>query len=349
MKGITRRRARLGRSLLRTIGTIALVIALGSLIWLPAARADTVSDGQADVLSCSGECSLYDQDLSAVRVVDSGGVITFTIDQYGAFASACHCYFPQVHIFTGSSSLTAPDFYTASYYLGPFPYPIGLFNYATSQADPCSAGPGHNGGASGTGLVYTITPTIVSSTEVVYSFPASAIGNPASFGWRVVEPAQSRCQTSGNPETAPLDSAPDVGTLTHGVTGGGSGGGGGSSGGAGNPGNNTPASKPKISHLKTTKKSISFTVACKAPCASVQGKGTFTAGRRSFHKSTAGQVVKGAVNLKLTIPKKANSAINKALQAGKKATAKVTVTSKSTSGAVLGTATTTVHFRRSFH
>ena len=53
MKGITWRRARLGRSLLRTIGTMALVIALGSLIWLPAARAETVSDGQGDVLSCA--------------------------------------------------------------------------------------------------------------------------------------------------------------------------------------------------------------------------------------------------------------------------------------------------------
>ena len=295
-----------------------------------------------------------------MTVDDSGGVITFTIDQYGAFTSACHCYFPQVHIFTGSSSLTAPDFYTAAYNGGPYPYPIGLFNYAVSQADPCSAGPGHYGGATGTGLAYTITPTIVSPTEVVYSFPASAIGNPASFGWRVVEPAQSRCQTQGNPETASLDSAPDVGTLTHGVTGGGSGGGGGSSGGSsgggagsggtGNGGGNgTPTSKPKISHLKATKKAISLTVTCKAPCASVQGKDTITAGRRSFHKSTAGHVVNGAVKLKLTIPKKASAAISKALQTGKKATAKVTVTSKSSSGAVLGTATTTVHFRRSFH
>src|SRR4051812_43698217 len=187
MKGITRRRARLGRSLLRTIGTMALVTALGSLIWLPAARAESVFDDQGDVLSCSGECSTYDQDLSAVTVDDSGGVITFTIDQYGAFTSACHCYFPQVHIFTGSSSLTAPDFYTAAYNGGPYPYPIGLFSYATSQADPCSAGPGHYGGAYGAGLTYIITPTIVSPTRVVYGFPASAIGNPASFGWRVVE------------------------------------------------------------------------------------------------------------------------------------------------------------------
>jgi uncharacterized membrane protein YgcG len=353
------------KGIIRAIATLTLVTALASLIWLPAAHAETVFDDQGDVLSCTGECSIYDQDLSAVTVDDSGGTITFTIDQYGAFTSGCRCFFPQVHIFTGSTTLTAPDFYIANYVGSPpNAYPMGVFDYAVSQANPCGSGPGHYGGAYGAGLTYAVTPTIVSPTEVVYSFPASAIGNPASFGWRVVEPAQSRCQTQGNPETAPLDSAPDVGMLTHGVTGGGGSGGGGSSGGSSggtsggaagsggalNPGNATlPSLKPSISHLKATKKGISLTVTCKAPCASVQGKGTFVAGRKSFHKSAAGHVANGTASLKLTISKKVKTAINKALRAGKKPAAKVTVTSKSNSGSVLGTATSTVHFRRSFH
>src|SRR4051812_21887382 len=108
MKVIARRYARPGRrSLLRAIGTATALAALASLTWLPVARAETVSEAQGDVLSCVGECSLYDQDLKQVTVSDSGGIISFTIDQYGAFTNACRCYFPQVHIFTGSTTLTA--------------------------------------------------------------------------------------------------------------------------------------------------------------------------------------------------------------------------------------------------
>src|SRR4051812_1846675 len=101
--------------LLRALATTTVLVALGSLIWLPAARAETVSDPQGDVLACAGECSLYDQDLKAVTVADSGGTISVTIDQYGAFTSGCRCFFPQVHFFTASSTLTAPDFYIATY------------------------------------------------------------------------------------------------------------------------------------------------------------------------------------------------------------------------------------------
>ena len=51
----------------------------------------------------------------------SGGQVTFAIEQYGAFtdSATCRCYFPQLHIYTGSALPANPDYYTAEWAGGP--------------------------------------------------------------------------------------------------------------------------------------------------------------------------------------------------------------------------------------
>ena len=158
----------------------------------------SATDPRGDVLPCTGECSAYDQDFRSVTVTDQAGVITFTIQQYGSFTypKVCHCYWPQVHIYLAGGPPSLPDFCTSfSAQLGPYPYPIGLFK------GPCQiTRPGGTGS-----LVQKLDPVVVDATTVKYSFPASAIGNPSPFRWRMVQ--------FGSP--SPVDWIPDTGTVTH--------------------------------------------------------------------------------------------------------------------------------------
>jgi hypothetical protein len=184
----------------------------------------TAADPRGDVLPCTGECSAYDQDFRSVTVTDQSGVITFTIQQYGAFTmpAVCHCYWPQVHIYlTEAGPPSLPDFCTSfSAQLGPYPYPIGLFS------GPCQiTRPGGFGS-----LVRRLEPTVVDATTIKYAFPASAIGNPNSFRWRVVQ--------FGSP--SPVDWVPDSGTVTHTL------GGGVEAPVVGGPAPNLPAGKVKV-------------------------------------------------------------------------------------------------------
>ena len=74
-----------------------------------ARAASSASDPSGDVLSCTGECSLYDQDLSSIALAVSGSNLVVTVTQHGLggsgpFHSALPLYWPQIDLYT-----TSPD------------------------------------------------------------------------------------------------------------------------------------------------------------------------------------------------------------------------------------------------
>src|SRR4051812_44595854 len=171
-----------------------LMVVLLLVVAAPAAATtQTVDDPAGDVQTCEGECSMYDQDLRSVTVDDGGGTISITIQQYGAFAGACNCYYPQVQFYFDSTDPAAPDYYTAAWLDSrPGSYPIGLFQTSVSQEHPCGTTPGSYGGAYGAGKVADVEVTFPDDHTINYRFPAGALPS-ASFRWRVAEPRQSRC------------------------------------------------------------------------------------------------------------------------------------------------------------
>ena len=206
------------------------MVAAPLLFGTATATAQSFDDPANDVLPCTGECSTHDQDLKGVSVSSSGGQVSFTIEQYGAFTDpmTCRCYFPQVHIYTGSALPAKPDYYTAEWTGSPpatgILRPIALFDRSVSG--PTDGPPPNScpipGGFNGAGKVADIPPVTPSATSVTYSFPLAAIGSPASFGWRIAEPAASTCRTQGNPEPNPRDVLPDTGLATYAAAGAGS-------------------------------------------------------------------------------------------------------------------------------
>ena len=195
---------------------VAGVVAGPLLFGTATASAQSYDDKANDVLPCTGECSTHDQDLKGVSVSSSGGQVSFTIEQYGAFtdSTTCRCYFPQLHIYTSSALPAKPDYYTAEWAGGP-PFgilrPIALFDRSVSG--PTNGPPPNScpipGGFNGAGLLVDFGKDLpTSATSVTYSFPLSAIGSPASFGWRIAEPAAGTCQIAGQPGAQPARRAP---------------------------------------------------------------------------------------------------------------------------------------------
>ncbi len=199
----------------RVLAFCALAVPL--LFGAANAAAQTFDDPAGDVLACSGECSTHDQDLRKVNVESSGGQVSFTIEQYGAFTDpiVCRCFFPQLHIYLGSTTLAKPDYYTAEWTGSP-PVsgptrPIALFDRSLTQTgigvNNCPIPSGFNG----VGIVGGDPFGVVNDRTITYSFDLAAIGSPGSFEWRVAEPAASTCQTQGNPEPNPRDVVPGTG------------------------------------------------------------------------------------------------------------------------------------------
>jgi hypothetical protein len=220
------------RSARRLLPLVVCALAVPLVFGTATATAQSFDDPSGDVLTCTGECSTFDQDLSGVTVESSGGQVSFTIEQYGSFtgATACRCFFPQLHIYLGSALPAKPDYYTAEWTGSPpasgIIRPIALFDRSLTQT-----GTGVNncpipGGFNGVGKLADILPAspsaTPSATSVTYAFDLAAIGNPGSFDWRIAEPAASTCQTQGNPEPNPRDVLPDSGLATYAPAGGGS-------------------------------------------------------------------------------------------------------------------------------
>lgn len=210
----------MSRNLRHLLALVVCTLAAPLLFGTATATAQSFDDPAGDVLPCTGECSTFDQDLSGVTVESSGGQVSFTIEQYGPFTGpiTCRCFFPQLHIYFGSTTPAKPDYYTAEWTGDPpatgLIRPIALFDRSLTQT-----GTGVNncpipGGFNGVGKLADIAPVTPSATSVTYTFNLAVIGNPGSFDWRIAEPAASTCQTQGNPEPNPRDVLPDVGLAT---------------------------------------------------------------------------------------------------------------------------------------
>jgi hypothetical protein len=193
------------RRLVVAVACFLIALVVGSA----GATTDTLGDPQGDVLACSGECNQNGEDLQSVTVDDAGGTLTFTIKQYdGDLSDMCGCFYPQVQIYVGSTDPRQPDFYTATWNI-PSSYSgsgVGLFDYAQAQVSPCASG--GTGGADGQGLVADVDLATPNQHTIKLAFPASAIPS-STFRWRIAEPAASRCEIEGNPESTPRDVAPD--------------------------------------------------------------------------------------------------------------------------------------------
>jgi hypothetical protein len=312
---------------LLALGASAMVASF--LFGTATAAAQTFDDPSGDVLPCTGECGTRDQDLKSVSVESSGGQVTFTVEQYGAFtdAGSCRCFFPQLHVYLGSTTLAKPDYYT-SVLTGTFPYPIGLFDRSQTQTgigvNNCPIPSGFNR----VGLVAEFNPPVTPSpTSVSYTFNLGAIGNPASFDWRVAEPGASTCQTQGNPEPNPRDVVPDTGLASFGGGGGGGGGGGAIA---------AAATAPKNQRLSGNKVVVEVEIAADE-AVTVEGSGKITVNPTYKLKPKTAEVAAGETKtLRLKPKKKAQATkITDALKQGDKATAKLTVKLTNQAGSTL--------------
>jgi len=300
----------------RRLLTLAICAVAAPLLFGTAtATAQTFDDPSGDVLGCSGECASRDQDLRSVKVESSGGQASFTIEQYGPFTDpmSCRCFYPQLYLYIGSTTLAKPDYYTAAW-TGTFPYPIALFDRSLTQTgigvNNCPIPSGFNG----VGIVGGDPLTVVNDRTITYTFDLTSIGNPGSFEWRVGEPAASTCQTQGNPEPNPRDVVPDSGVASFG---GGSGGGGGVA---------ATVTAPRSADLNGNKVVIPVDVAADEDLtANASGKVKINPTYKLKPKSA--QLAAGQTKtLKLKPKQKAQAKkIAKALKQGEKATAKVTV------------------------
>jgi hypothetical protein len=184
--------------------SIALLVALVAPASVLAA---TASDPSGDVAACTGECSLYDQDLASLDASLSGSDLVVTVHQYGTggkgpFTSASPLYWPIVELYTTNPAPTAGP--TASWYahegnfaiescVGPAGTGIGLF--VPGPTAPCAAG-----------SVGTVTQATPDANTVTYTVALSSLGSPATIGVRA-------WQTSATPAGA-VDVVPDTGLLS---------------------------------------------------------------------------------------------------------------------------------------
>lgn len=180
----------------------ATAAALAALAVAPAAALGaSASDPSGDVTACTGECSLYNQDLKTLSGVIDGGNLTVTVEQYGAFGAAAAQYWPKVEIFTTLPDPTTPpgrsftaaegDFAIDNTVPPPFVQEMALFTPAASGPRPAP--------------LASVTTTFTSTSSVVYTLPMSAIGTPSSLRLRAY-------QTSATPQGA-VDVLPDAGVL----------------------------------------------------------------------------------------------------------------------------------------
>jgi hypothetical protein len=206
-------RERASRRCIAATTTLAMLVALAISANL-AAAASSATDPQGDVLSCTGECSLYNQDLKSISVAISGGTLLITVSQYGPFTSATKYYWPAIDLYTTTPDPTKPpdlpdlDTEPADYYL-----------YKGFSSDPQKSQLIHVGPA-GWAASHQVIETSVAYTNpdastVVYSIPLADIGSPASV--------RARAWQGGTRDTGShrvVDWIPDSGVVGGGSTGG---------------------------------------------------------------------------------------------------------------------------------
>jgi hypothetical protein len=162
--------------------SVASAIAVG--VAASALGSSAVSDPRGDVLSCTGECSSYDQDLKALSLTVSGGQLLITVHQYGTsgtqgpFTQAQKLYWPQVDIYTTRPENDAPDFpylaaHPADYYVY-VGYSSGTYAMQLVHVSTGGWNAGHQ-------VVKASVPyTEPDQNSVTYKVSLADLGNPGS-------------------------------------------------------------------------------------------------------------------------------------------------------------------------
>jgi hypothetical protein len=188
-----------------------------------AGAASSASDPSGDVLSCSGECSNYDQDLSSIGLAVDGSNLVVTISQYGVdgmgpFQSALPLYWPQVDLYTTSPDPTsAPEwsFQTTQ------PIDFGIHDRFDASQVPVDRmelihfTPGTPYYSYLPPIETHVPYTFLTSSSVEYTVPLAQLGNPSGI--------RARAWQTGTGDTGShkiVDVAPDAGVVGVGTPGG---------------------------------------------------------------------------------------------------------------------------------
>jgi hypothetical protein len=209
------------------VGACCLLFALAGT----ARAASSSSDPSGDVLSCTGECSNYDQDLSSIDLAINGSNLVVTISQYGVdgmgpFQSALPLYWPQVDLYTTSPDPTAAPEWS---YQTTQPIDFGIHDRFDGSQTPVdrmelihfTAGSPYYSYLPP--IEYHVAYSFLTSSSVAYTVPLAELGNPSGIRARAWQTG------TGDPGSHKIvDVAPDSGVVGVGTPGGppsGSGGG----------------------------------------------------------------------------------------------------------------------------
>jgi hypothetical protein len=188
-----------------------------------ARAASSASDPSGDVLSCTGECSNYDQDLSSIALAVNGSNLEVTITQYGLggsgpFQSALPLYWPQIDLYTTSPDPTAgPEwsFQTTQ------PIDYGIHDRFDGSQVPVDRmelihfTPGAPYYSYLPPIETHVAYTFLTSSSVAYTVPLAELGNPSGV--------RARAWQTGTGDASShkiVDVAPDSGVVGVGTSGG---------------------------------------------------------------------------------------------------------------------------------
>lgn len=188
-----------------------------------ARAASSASDPSGDVLSCSGECSLYDQDLSSIALAMSGSNLVVTVTQYGLggsgpFQSAQPLYWPQIDLYTTSPDPTAgPEWSSQTSH--PIDYGIhdrfDINQVPVDRMELIHFTPGVPYYSYLPPIETHVAYTFLSNSSVEYSVPLADLGNPSTV--------RARAWQTGTGDASShkiVDVAPDSGVVGVGAPGG---------------------------------------------------------------------------------------------------------------------------------
>jgi hypothetical protein len=189
----------------------------------PARAASSASDPSGDVLSCTGECSNYDQDLSSIALAIDGSNLVVTITQYGVdgmgpFQSALPLYWPQIDLYTTGPDPTAGPEWS---YQTTQPIDFGIHDRFDGSQSPVDRmelihfTPGSPYYSYLPPIEYHVAYTFLTSSSVAYTVPLAELGNPSGVRARA-------WQTGTGDATSHriVDVAPDSGVVGVGAPGG---------------------------------------------------------------------------------------------------------------------------------
>jgi hypothetical protein len=193
-------------------GACCLLLALAG----QARAASSASDPSGDVLSCTGECSNYDQDLSSIALAIDGSNLVVTVSQYGVdgmgpFQSALPLYWPQIDLYTTSPDPTTGPEWS---YQTTQPIDFGIHDRFDGSQTPVDRmelihfTPGSPYYGYLPPIEYHVAYTFLTSSSVAYTVPLADLGNPSGI--------RARAWQTGTGDSSShkiVDVAPDSGVV----------------------------------------------------------------------------------------------------------------------------------------